>query len=72
MNFTVDHTDRDTSARLGTLTTARGVIETPAFMPVGTLGPVKGIDPQDLEQLGFRIMLNNAYHLYLRDRKSVV
>ena len=72
MNFAVDHTDRDTSARLGTLTTARGVVETPAFMPVGTLGPVKGIDPQDLEQLGFRIMLNNAYHLYLRPGHKII
>ena len=72
MIFSVDHTDRHTSARLGTLTTARGVIETPAFMPVGTLGPVKGIDPRDLEQLGFRLMLNNAYHLYLRPGHKVV
>jgi len=72
MNFAVDHTDRDTSARLGTLTTAHGVIETPAFMPVGTLGPVKGIDPQDLEQLGFRLMLNNAYHLYLRPGHKII
>ncbi len=72
MNFAVDHTDRNTSARLGTLTTAHGVIETPAFMPVGTLGPVKGIDPQDLEQLGFRLMLNNAYHLYLRPGHKII
>lgn len=72
MNFSIHHTDRDTSARLGTLTTARGGIETPAFMPVGTLGPVKGIDPRDLEQLGFRLMLNNAYHLYLRPGHKVV
>ncbi len=72
MNFAVDHTDRNTSARLGTLTTAHGVIETPAFMPVGTLGPVKGIDPQDLEQLSFRLMLNNAYHLYLRPGHKII
>jgi queuine tRNA-ribosyltransferase len=72
VNFAVDHTDRNTSARLGTLTTAHGVIETPAFMPVGTLGPVKGIDPQDLEQLGFRLMLNNAYHLYLRPGHKII
>ncbi|HKY71638.1 MAG TPA: tRNA guanosine(34) transglycosylase Tgt [Nitrospira sp.] len=72
MIFSVDHTDRHTSARLGTLTTARAVIETPAFMPVGTLGPVKGIDPRDLEQLGFKLMLNNAYHLYLRPGHKVV
>jgi len=72
VNFAVDHTDPDTSARLGTLATAHGVIETPAFMPVGTLGPVKGIDPQDLEQLGFRLMLNNAYHLYLRPGHKII
>ncbi len=41
-------------------------------MPVGTLGPVKGIDPRDLEQLGFGLMLNNAYHLYLRPGHKVV
>jgi queuine tRNA-ribosyltransferase len=72
MNFTVDHSDRDTRARLGTLTTAHGTTETPAFMPVGTLGPVKGIDPRDLEQLGFRLMLNNAYHLYLRPGHKII
>ena len=72
MNFSVDQRDRRTGARLGTLTTAHGVIETPAFMPVGTLGPVKGVDPRDLEQLGVRLMLNNAYHLYLRPGHKVV
>jgi queuine tRNA-ribosyltransferase len=72
MNFSVDQTDRYTAARLGRLATAHATIETPAFMPVGTLGPVKGIDPCDLEQLGFRLMLNNAYHLYLRPGHKVV
>ena len=72
MNFAVDHSDRDTSARLGTLTTAHATSETPAFMPVGTLGPVKGIDPRDLEQLGFRLMLNNAYHLFLRPGHKII
>lgn len=72
MEFSVGQTDRLTRARLGTLTTAHGRIETPAFMPVGTLGPVKGLDPEDLEQLGFRLMLNNAYHLYLRPGHKVV
>ncbi|MDW7649501.1 MAG: tRNA guanosine(34) transglycosylase Tgt [Nitrospiraceae bacterium] len=64
--------DRETSARLGRLSTAHGVIDTPAFMPVGTLGPVKGIDPTDLDKLGFGLMLNNAYHLYLRPGHKVV
>jgi queuine tRNA-ribosyltransferase len=41
-------------------------------MPVGTLGPVKGIDPPDLEGLGFRLMLNNAYHLYLRPGHKLI
>jgi queuine tRNA-ribosyltransferase len=72
VNFSVDHTDRHTGARLGRLTTSHGTIETPAFMPVGTLGPVKGIDPADLEQLGFRLMLNNAYHLYLRPGHKII
>ena len=72
MEFSVAQTDRQTGARAGTLTTAHGRIDTPTFMPVGTLGPVKGIDPQDLEQLGFRLLLNNAYHLYLRPGHKVV
>ena len=72
MDFSVQQADRETSARLGRLSTAHGAIDTPAFMPVGTLGPVKGIDPIDLEKLGFGLMLNNAYHLYLRPGHKVV
>ncbi len=71
MEFSVEQTGRS-EERLGSLSTAHGVIETPAFMPVGTSGPVKGVDPQDLERLGFRLMLNNAYHLYLRPGHKVV
>jgi queuine tRNA-ribosyltransferase len=52
--------------RLGKLTTPHGVVETPVFMPVGTLASVKGV-PQDLlEELGVQILLSNTYHLYLR------
>lgn len=54
------------------LSTPHGQVETPAFMPVGTLGPVKGTDPEDLERLGFRLVLNNAYHLYVRPGHKVV
>jgi len=72
VNFSVGQADQGTSARIGTLGTANGLIETPTFMPVGTLGPVKGIDPQDLEALGFGLLLNNAYHLYLRPGHKVV
>jgi queuine tRNA-ribosyltransferase len=64
--------DRRSNARLGQLRTARAVIETPAFMPVGSSGPVKGLEPEDLQNLGFRLMLNNAYHLYLRPGHKTV
>jgi len=53
-------------ARLGRLTTPHGVIETPAFMPVGTAATVKGQTQQDLEDLGAQVILANTYHLYLR------
>ncbi len=54
------------AARAGLMTTPHGVVETPVFMPVGTVATVKGI-PQDLlEELGVQILLNNTYHLYLR------
>jgi queuine tRNA-ribosyltransferase len=59
-------------ARRGRLTTPHGVIETPAFMPVGTLGAVKGVTPQELEDAGASIMLSNLYHLALRPGIDVV
>jgi queuine tRNA-ribosyltransferase len=55
-----------TGARLGRLTTPHGVIDTPAFMPVGTAGTVKGLTQQALTDLGVQILLGNTYHLYLR------
>jgi len=57
---------RDGAARRGRLTTPRGAIETPAFMPVGTLGAVKGLTPGALEETGAQVMLANLYHLTLR------
>ena len=56
----------DTQARRGTLHTRRGGIETPAFMPVGTQGTVKGMLPEQLKEIGAQIILGNTYHLYLR------
>jgi queuine tRNA-ribosyltransferase len=56
----------DTQARRGTLHTRRGVVETPAFMPVGTQGTVKGMLPEQLKEIGAQIILGNTYHLYLR------
>lgn len=66
MHFTVIHTQPGQAARTARLTTPRAVIDTPAFMPVGTVGAVKGISPGELRELGFGLILNNAYHLYLR------
>mgnify|MGYP001770831236 FL=1 len=54
------------NARLGRLTTPHGVVETPVFMPVGTQATVKTLSQEELEQLGFRLILGNTYHLYLR------
>ena len=51
---------------MGEITTARGVIETPVFMPVGTYATVKTLTPEDLEEIGAGIILSNTYHLYLR------
>ncbi len=56
----------DGAARRGRLSTARGTVETPVFMPVGTAATVKTLDPRDLEALGARIVLANTYHLFLR------
>jgi len=56
----------DGAARLGTLSTPHGVVETPAFMPVGTQGSVKATLHRDLEAIGASIILGNTYHLFLR------
>ena len=63
---------RSGAARLGRLTTPHGVVETPVFMPVGTLGSVKGVPQDILEQLGVQILLGNTYHLYLRPGVELV
>src|SRR5580692_5172113 len=59
-------------ARLGRLTTPHGTIETPAFMPVGTAGTVKGMTQQALEELGVGLLLSNTYHLYLRPGHELI
>src|ERR1700746_1399598 len=69
--FEVLKTD-PTGARLGRLTTPHGVIETPAFMPVGTQGTVKGLTQQALDELGVQILLSNTYHLYLRPGHELI
>ena len=54
------------AARAGKFVTPHGEVETPVFMPVGTLATVKGVPQDVLEELGVKILLNNTYHLYLR------
>ncbi|MCC6915757.1 tRNA guanosine(34) transglycosylase Tgt [Nitrosomonas sp.] len=63
---------RDREARRGTLTLAHGTIETPAFMPVGTYGAVKGLSPDELQTLGAEIILGNTFHLWLRPGLEVI
>lgn len=58
--------------RLGKITTAHGTIETPIFMPVGTVGSVKGVSKEDLDHCGAQIILGNTYHLYLRPGCDVI
>lgn len=72
MSFTLLHQDSKTKARLGELKTAHGLIETPAFMPVGTQGAVKALSPGELLKAESQIILSNAYHLYLRPGLEVI
>ena len=70
-HFEVLKTD-PSGARLGRLTTPHGVIDTPAFMPVGTAATVKGLPQDMLEELGVQILLGNTYHLYLRPGHELI
>ena len=73
MTFQLLHTDDKTSARAGLINTDHGQIETPIFMPVGTVGSVKGLTVNDLKsQVQAQIILGNTYHLYLRPGTSIL
>jgi queuine tRNA-ribosyltransferase len=72
MSLTFQVEARDGAARCGRITTAHGEIETPVFMPVGTLASVKSIPQHLLEELGVQILLGNTYHLYLRPGHEIV
>jgi queuine tRNA-ribosyltransferase len=65
-------TDRPAKARRGRLRTAHGVIDTPAFMPVGTQGSVKAVTPRELHELSAQIILANTYHLFVRPGLEVI
>lgn len=71
-NFELLSRDHGSQARRGRIHTARGIIETPAFMPVGTLGTVKGMLPETLVEIGAQVILANTYHLYLRPGHQLV
>ena len=73
MTFELQYTDTKTNARAGLITTAHGQIETPIFMPVGTVGSVKGVQVSDLkDDVKAQIILGNTYHLYLRPGLEVL
>lgn len=73
MNFELLSTDANTHARAGRITTDHGVIETPIFMPVGTVASVKGVQQRELAQdINADIILGNTYHLYLRPTTSIL
>ena len=65
-DFSFELIAQDDKARLGKITTSKGEIDTPAFMPVGTQGTVKGVFPNDIKKTGTQIILGNTYHLLLR------
>lgn len=70
--LTIEHREAHTAARTGALNLPRGAVETPVFMPVGTNGTVKALTHQNVADLGFRLILGNTYHLYLRPGMDVI
>lgn len=73
MNFTIEKLDSLSKARTGTIETAHGEIKTPIFMPVGTIGSVKGVHQKELEEdIKAQIILGNTYHLYLRPGTNIM
>ena len=72
MSFRFQIEARDGKARAGRFFTPHGEVETPVFMPVGTVATVKGVPQDTLEELGVQILLNNTYHLYLRPGVEII
>src|SRR5260221_8817548 len=70
--FSFGVTHPDGRARRARIATPHGEVDTPAFMPVGTQGAVKGVTHRDLESLGAEILLSNTYHLYLRPGDDLI
>ena len=70
--FSFELITQDDKARLGKINTPRGQIDTPAFMPVGTQGTIKGVYPDDILETGAQIILGNTYHLLLRPGMDII
>ena len=70
--FQLEHLDAGSAARLGKLSTPHGAVSLPAFMPVATLGSVKGVSVDQLRESGAQMLLGNAYHLALRPGSDAV
>ncbi|MEW6739303.1 MAG: tRNA guanosine(34) transglycosylase Tgt [Nitrospirota bacterium] len=70
MKFSLKNSDD--KSRTGVIETSRGIVHTPAFMPVGTQGTVKAMSPEELKEIGAEIILSNTYHLYLRPGHEII
>ena len=70
--FKEEHRDASSRARTGEIRLPHGIVQTPAFMPVGTNATVKAMPPEDLQAMGFKIILANTYHLYLRPGHELI
>lgn len=72
MEFTILHKDTKTKARVGQIQTPHGIVDTPAFVAVGTQATVKGLTPEDLRDCGVQLLFGNTYHLHLRPGEDLV
>ena len=70
--FSILHKSSDGRARTGILELPHGTVQTPVFMPVGTCATVKAISKEDLDEIGFEIILANTYHLFLRPGADLI
>jgi tRNA-guanine transglycosylase len=72
ISFKILTKDKKTKARVGVISTPHGEIETPIFVPVGTQGSVKSLDPKQIHELGAQVVLANTYHLHLRPGEDII
>ena len=71
-SFDIKHAESGSRARVGTISTPHGQIQTPAFIPVGTKATVKSVLPEAMADLGAQALLANAYHLYLQPGADIL